>query len=511
MRIIALLAVACSTLSAATEVPAPITVEEIATPAAAGSLGGSFTRGPDGAIWLSWVEPGAGAIAAGGHHAKPKQADAKPAVANTLRIARLDPATGQWEQPQTILAHPTVPLSSADHPQVVVDGQGRLYAHWVDGAGGARVSHSDDNAASWSAPAVWTHASDLVEKFSFARMADGRVLATWLDGRARAGGKPQQLYTRHLGDSEASDRLIDASVCDCCQTALAPLLDGGALLAYRGRTPDERRDIRVARLRTGAWLEPRDLATDGWKIAACPINGPRLAVDRSRAAATWFTAAEAKPRVLVSYSADAGASWLTPLRIDRGEPVGHGDVALLQDGALLALWIERDGSLWLRRITPEFTLAESVELAPAGAAATRGFPRLMLREDYAGGRSAAEALVVFTRHAAPAGVRTLRVRVPEGDLLNQERACDCAPSAAQLRSLPVRGTILRRDAASGTVRVRHSEVPGVLPAGARDFRASTELAAAAVAGREFLGRIEQNRSAEGPDWTLIEVRLLGES
>ncbi len=478
---------------------------ELASPAALRSVGAALTMSPDGTIWLSWVEPGEGAARAAKsaehHHGAP----AGPAVVSTLRFATFDAARATWNEPRTIANDDTVTTSSADFPQLAIAGDGSVFAVWTDGRGGARISTSHDRGASWSAPAPWAPESIGVEKFSFARLADGRVLAAWLDGRGRASGvKVQQLFTRIVGDEYEHDQLVDASVCDCCQTTLTPFLDGGALLGYRGRTTDEIRDIDVARLRRGKWTEPRRLNADEWKINACPINGPRLSSDGSRVAAAWFTGAGSESRVLVSYSADAGATWLAPLRIDRGHPVGHVDTLLLRDGAIVATWLETDGSLWLRRITPEFSATEPVQLAAPGVVAVRSVPRMALLRDYAGGRTSAEILLAYTRDGAESGVRSMLVTLPEGQLLAAERHCDCAPSAEELQGFAIRGVVVAVDPAANSVRVKHAEVPGVFEAGAHDFTIAPLDLADVQPQRQFVAHI-QRRDAR---WRLYDIRLL---
>jgi hypothetical protein len=470
---------------AADRKPLPaIEPREVASPAGAGAVGASLTVAPDGGCWLSWVEPGRDGV-------------------NTLRFSTLDRTANTWRAARAIAAAASITLSAADFPQLAIDGAGRALAVWTDGRGGAWQSESRDGGATWSRPAGWTRASDEVEKFSFTTLADGRILAAWLDGRGRkAGGNTQQLYARIVGD-EIGDMLVDASVCDCCQTTLTAFPDGTALIAYRGRTAEEVRDIRVARFRGRSWDEPRPLNNDDWRITACPINGPRLASDGGRVAVAWFTAADNEPRVLASFSPDAGTRFLMPLRVDRGQPAGHADTLILHDGALLVTWTENDGSVWLRRINPDFAANDPVALAPPGTVATRVVPRLALVRDYAGGHAPAEFVAAF---ATTSGLRTLLVRVPEGELLDAEKNCDCTPTAEQLRGYPIRGTIVALSAETKSVRVKHVELPGLLAAGTSDFKVAADMPAALEPGRQFLGRIERRDGA----WWLYDVRLLAE-
>jgi hypothetical protein len=483
-----------------------ITVREITSPAAGPALAPAMTLGPDRAVWLSWVQRGGDAATATeseahGHHAPSGVA----APSNSIRVARLNPDVATWTKPHDVVANPSVSANPADYPQVVVDGGGAAHALWTDGHGGAFWSTSRDGGQAWSSPQPWTKRSTEVEKFTWVRLADGRVLVAWLDARDhRNGGGRQSLYARMLDADEESELRVDGSVCDCCQTSLTALLDGGALLAYRGRTEEDVRDINVARFHHGSWTEPHRFSADEWRITGCPVNGPRIASDGSRAAAAWFTGADNEPRVLASYSPDAAARWLMPLRIDRGHPAGHVTVVLLRDGAFAVVWLENDGSLWLRRVTPEFALSDPVNLALAGSAQLRGFPQAVLLRDYAGERTHATLLVAYTANQPTGGVRTLLVDVPEGDLVTAERNCDCAPTLEQLQGFAIRGRVTAVDATRHSAQAVHGEVPGVFDPGTHVFGLAPADFATLQPGREFLGRVEWRDGG----WRLFDLRYL---
>jgi hypothetical protein len=509
-RLAALLLLAALPLGAVEEKPAPppTVVTDLASPAGAQTMGAAITTGPDGTVWMSWIElaekkPAAVAPAAKAeehHHGAAAPAAGSPP--NTLRFATYDVAGKKWSAARTIASRADIPASSADFPQLVIDGRGTVTAVWADGKGGALVSTSTDRGATWSDPKQWGPAGDGVEKFSFVRLADGRVLAAWLDGRNRKNGaKAQQLFARILGDP-ATDALIDPSVCDCCPTSLTAFPDGGALLAYRGRTDDEVRDIRTARFRGKTWDDPRPLNNDDWRIAACPMNGARLASDGGRVAVTWFTAADNDARVLASYSPDAGTRFLLPLRLDRGKPAGHVDTMILHDGAMLATWLEADGSLWLRRITPDFAGDEPVALAPARAVSPKTNPRVVLVRDYTGGTSSVQFLIAYATDKA---LRTQLVTVPEGELLTAKGSCDCAPTPEQLVGYSIRGAIAGISTERKAVVVMHEELPGLFFAGSHEFRVDPAVIPALQLGRRFFGRIEQRDG----QWWMFDVRIAG--
>ena len=489
-----------------------IVVTELPSPAALGSSGASISRGPGSRPWLSWLE-------------------SVPGGAHALRFSTLDDAVaGKWSAPRTIAAGPGWFINWADFPALTVAPSGRATAVWFvnnPAAHGAAAGHdhgpgyramlsrTTDSGATWSAPMPLTRESDAVEFVSLATLADGRVLAAWLDGRgkksslpteasAKEGGNAQQLFARVIGDT-APDTLIDASVCDCCQTTLTPFPDGGALLAYRGRTAEEVRDIRTVRFDGRTWQTPRPLNNDDWRIAGCPVNGPRLASDLGRVSAAWFTAADNDARVLASYSPDAGARFLQPLRIDRGHPAGHVDTLILRDSTLLVTWVENDGSLWLRRVNPDFSAGEPVALAPKGAVAIRSFPRSALVRDYTGGTGTAQFVTAYVSEGAAAALHTLLVTVPEGALLAAQSDCGCTPTPEQLAGVSMRGIAVSATTDGTGLRVRHGELPGVMAAGTHDFLAAPNVIASVTPGRDFFGRITQRDGA----WWVFDVRLIG--
>ncbi|MEO5961148.1 MAG: sialidase family protein [Opitutaceae bacterium] len=486
--------------------------EEISSPAPATALGGSLASAPDGTLWLSWLEP-----------------LNTPAGATALRFAKLAPTAKSWSPAQTIASGAGLYAGTSDFPALAVGAAGHATAIWFvnnppspatahlhHGAGyRTLVSQTADNGKTWSTPEPLSRESDMVEFVSLVALADGRVLAAWLDGRAKkaapapahgaahSSGPAQRLYARVVGSS-GPDTLVDPSVCDCCQTALTAFPDGTALLAYRGRTADEVRDIQFARWRGTAWDEPRAINRDAWKINGCPVNGPQLASEGGRVAAVWFTAEGGTPRVLAASSPDAGARFLLPLRIDGGQPAGRVDTLMLRDGAMLVSWVETDGNLWLRRVSPDLTLSEPVALTKSNEGRVKGFPRMALRRDYAGGDTKAELVVTFTTEGAAAALHTLLVSVPEGDFVESEKACDCALPAEQLQGDPIRGTIAEVLPAAGTVRVRHFEVPGIFAAGTREFKVPPPMLAVLPATGQFIGRVERRES----EWWLFDVRVI---
>lgn len=501
MRVLVAFALFTLTSLPAAESPA-IAVTTLTAPAHANTLGAGVTAGPDGTLWLTWLE---------------REGDA-----TALRSSTLAPNATAWSTPATIVRGSDLHPSDADFPALTAGAGSRATVVWsvrhpapvaagvaptgLRGFGyDARFAQTGDGGRTWSPGRPLTRESDAVEFAALATLPDGRVLSTWIDGRGKKQGLAgPQLFARILG-SDAPDTLVDPAVCECCHTGLTAFADGTALAVYRGRTEGDVRDIRAARFAGERWAATHPVFHDGWKIAGCPVNGPQVTADGGRALAAWFTAANDQPRVLATLSPEAGERFLAPLQIDAGRTAGRVSVALLHDGAMLVTSVDIDGALWLRRVTPDFTLGETVRLTAPEAGRIKGFPRVALRRDFRGGKTPAELIVALVRDTEPAVLQTLRVTVPEGELLEAERGCDCATAEDDLLGFSIRGRILAADPATQTVRVDHVALPGIFAAGERSFTVSERWPLRGdQVGQPFVGRIR--READG--WQLFVLRVL---
>jgi hypothetical protein len=501
VRTVALLALFVMPFLRAAESPA-ITATPIPTPAHANARGATVTTSPDGVVWLSWVE--------------------QTGTTSALRFATYDATANAWSAAGTIASGENWSVDGPHSPALTAGSSGRATALWsvrnptapqaaiagqsTLGAGHhAWVAQTADGGRTWTAGAPLTRESSQVEFASLATLTDGRVLAAWLDGRAAPPGRPvTQLFTRIVGVS-GPDTLIDPSVSEGCPTSLAAFPDGSALLVYRGRTADEVRDIRAARFAAGGWKPPHPVFQDGWKIAGNPDNGPQIAVDGGRVAAAWYTATHEAPRVLLALSPDAGERFLSPLQLNGGPTTGRVAVSILHDGAMLVTSVDDRGELRLRRVTPDFTVAGEVRLTTSETGRIKGTPRVTLLRDFLGGKTPAQLIVALVRDTQPAVLQTLLVSIPEGDLLEDERNCDCAAAEEALLGFSIRGMIVAVQPAASTVRVNHVALPGLFAAGEREFAVSKLIPLGADnAGRPFIGRIRRHEGG----WQIFSLRVL---
>lgn len=303
---------------------------------------------------------------------------------------------GQWTRPQTIVSRADLFVNWADYPSVVPLGGDSLAAHWLQHNGPGTyayqvmLSFSGDGGLTWSPPLV-PHEKRTETEHGFATLLpeeDG-VAVLWLDGRAYEEGPSEEMSLRIAtvsprspgadGMAPTGEAVLDSRTCDCCQTS-AVEVPGGLVVAYRGRSADEVRDIEVVRRVDGAWTEPARVHADGWRIDACPVNGPALAAIDDTVLVAWFTAAADSARVLAAISPDGGSTFGPPVRVDDGG--GLGRVAVLPlDGARFAVaWLEGlpEGGAEIRVRALDTAGRRSAAVPAGGASAARasGFPTL---------------------------------------------------------------------------------------------------------------------------------------
>lgn len=334
-------------------------------------------------------------------------------------------ATG-WTPARTVAAGDDWFVNWADVPSVLRLDDRTLAAHWLQRSGpekyayDVRLSRSRDDGRTW-APAVTPHHDGTRTEHGFASLfglPGGALGVLWLDGRATTptaahgdghgpgGAMTVRAATYDAAWTQTSDAAVDLRACDCCPTTVA-MTSEGPIAAWRDRSDDEVRDIVVARWRGGRWTTPSVVHADGWRIQACPVNGPMLAAEGRRVALAWFTAVGDVGHAYVALSSDAGSTFGAPVRLDDEAALGRVDVALLPDGAVLASWIDLQGtaaSFAVRRVSPAGTRSALTRVARLHHSRASGYPRLAVHGD--------EIVFAWTEPASAASsVRTAMARV----------------------------------------------------------------------------------------------------
>lgn len=376
------LAVSCSVPAAYTQVrpaaPWPLTVERLASPAGPMSAQPQLSSSSRGTL-LSWVE--------------------KAGERATLKFSERAPAG--WSTAREIASGTDWFVNWADVPSVFRLSDGTLVAHWLqkNGAGtyayDVRLSYSRDDGKRWSAPAT-PHSDGTRTEHGFAslfEMPGGGLGLAWLDGRATKPGGAHDAHGAGAGAmsvrfgtfgrdwKQTLEVAVDPRVCDCCPTSAA-LTSDGPIVAYRDRTADEVRDVVISRLQNGTWTEPKAVHADGWKIAACPVNGPMLSARGRDVAIAWFTGEGDRPRALVAFSSDAGRTFGAPIPLEDAAPLGRVDIELLADGSAVATWIEvanQRAQFRVRRVERSGLTSPAITVSGLADGRASGYPRLALQ------------------------------------------------------------------------------------------------------------------------------------
>lgn len=358
----------------------------------------------DGAVLSWWTQVGEGEYA--------------------LRAASWHPEAG-FGPVRTAIQGRDFFVNWADFPSVVEVAPGKWVAHWLQRSGdgtyayGVRVAVSEDAGATWSDPWI-PHDDRSPTEHGFVTVwpdGQGGWSLVWLDGRQFADG-PHGHATDEMtiraravaaDGTPGPEVVLDHRGCDCCQTDVA-MTRRGPVAVYRDRTEEEVRDIYLVRQGPDGWTEGHPVHDDGWVIWGCPVNGPAVDARDEAVAVAWFTAADEDPRVLAAFSADAGDSFGTPVRVDDGRPVGRVDVVHLPGGDALVVWLEEtaDGAeVRVRRVSPDGATGEAFVLARTSAARASGFPQFV---PLGGGGFLAAWTEVG--EDGPSAVRLARVEIP---------------------------------------------------------------------------------------------------
>ena len=343
-------------------------VEMIPSPARVGSGQARLVVGGDGKLYLSWIE------SQGGEH--------------VFKFCRWQ--GNAWSPSRVIARGNDWVVNWADVPGLTVLADGKtIMAHWLVQMGegeayGIRIARSLDAGNTWSLP-IAPHQDSTKTEHGFGSwhpISADRAAFVWLDGRETVRGGPTTLrYTSLAVDGTLADEMVvDSRVCDCCPTDLAG--EGSSLVvAYRDRSEEEIRDIRLARYESGAWKDGPFVHRDAWKIAGCPVNGPAVAMRGDVLAVAWFTAdSNDHGHVRLALSQDRGRTFQDPVEISAYDPLGRVGVALAPDSTVWVLWMEsgKDGraELRLRHQNGAGSLDDPITVGKTSGSRKSGIPRL---------------------------------------------------------------------------------------------------------------------------------------
>jgi hypothetical protein len=264
-----------------------------------------------------------------------------------------------FEEPAVLTPAPeTLDANGEARPKIVIGRGGEVLVSWTRKGsapytGDIRFSRSVDGGRTFSVPVtVNDDRLPIGHRFDSLGVApDGTVVLAWIDKRdlerATAAGQSYDgaaIYVATSSDGGANftvNRKAKDHVCECCRIGLAFEPDSTPVLLWRDVLPGSVRDHVVMRITPDGPSDVRRVSYENWAIEACPHHGPALAVSSARRYHfAWFTGAESTGKgVFYANSDDAGVTVSQPIRVGRGEFVGHPSLAVA-GGRLWLAWKE---------------------------------------------------------------------------------------------------------------------------------------------------------------------------
>ncbi len=358
---------------ASVSAPPAAALERVALPAMEGAQAPRIVSTSAGLV-ASWLEP-----AGDGHR---------------LRVATLTEAAVSTAS--TVVEGRPVFVNWADVPSVREGGDGALYTWWPEIVGnapyayGVQLARSVDGGTTWS-PLGMVHDDGTATEHGFVSMAPVAtgVRVAWLDGRETGSGEPMTLRTAVVGAEVGATSVLDARVCDCCGTDATSVADGATLIVARDRSVHEIRDIVAVRVGVDGVATTARVHADGWEIAGCPVNGPRVVARGDRVAVAWYTEVDG-PEVRLAWSDDGGRTFGDVVPIAGGAadgPLGRVGLAWAGREDVAVSWLDRDTEravVRVRRASRDGRVGEPLDLGFTGADRASGFPALARYDDWLG-------------------------------------------------------------------------------------------------------------------------------
>lgn len=304
---------------------------------------------------------------------------------------------GVWESPKLIAKGSDWFVNWADFPSLASYNGTKdlLVAHWLQKSAegtydyDVHLTQSKDAGNTWSKSFI-PHRDSISAEHGFVTLLpiDGETMfATWLDGRntksdghnenghAHHGAMTLRCATFNIEGQILEEYELDNRICDCCQTDAA-ILPSGPVVVYRDRSETELRDIYIVRQVNGTWTEPIAVHNDNWNIAGCPVNGPAIDAQGNKLAVAWYTAAEDRPSVWISFSDNGGVEFENAVQLNQNQVIGRVDVEYISAHEVLAIWLEKKDASKTNieaaivhqngQIIDRFTLTESSESRSSG-------------------------------------------------------------------------------------------------------------------------------------------------
>jgi len=197
-------------------------------------------------------------------------------------------------------------------------GKGRwLFSAWV-GNRDIKFARSVNFGRSFT-PAIRVNddAGEASQSFFAMEVApDGTPFIAWLDGRDNKTDTPgtSSLYIARSLDRGATfekNVKIAGDICPCCHPSITFGDDGKIFVSWRHvYEGNDRRVVVASSLDGGAtWSDPKPVSAKGWILNGCAHAGPAMQYVDGKLIVVWFTGADGKVSLKMTYSLDKGKTF----------------------------------------------------------------------------------------------------------------------------------------------------------------------------------------------------------
>lgn len=327
-----------------------------------------------GMVYLSWIE--------------------KIESKNEFKFSTL--TAGKWSEPALIDSGRNWFVNWADYPMIATNGNDFI-AHYLEKNGDGtyaydvKLTSSPDRGKTWKASNT-LHDDGKEAEHGFVSMLPYKenFFIAWLDGRNTVtdgmenheGHHGQMSLRAAIVDKEGkkiNEWELDNRTCECCQTSAA-IIESGPVVVYRDRSEDEIRDMSIVRLLNNEWTKPKSIYNDNWKIAGCPVNGPRAVAEGNFMAIAWYSVPDGQSKVSIIFSNDGGESFGEPIQVDEGSAIGRVDIVILDKKTIMASWMEGT-TIKAAKVHADGTKESSITIASSSESRSSGFPQMTKCDD----------------------------------------------------------------------------------------------------------------------------------
>jgi hypothetical protein len=123
---------------------------------------------------------------------------------------------------------------------------------------------------------------------------------------------------------------------------------------------------------------------DGWEINGCPVNGPKVVVNKTTTAVAWFSAADDNPKVNLSFSLTDKDEFNLPIQLNDLDAIGRVDVAFLNSKEVLVSYMEFDDNatyLNVKKVTVESEVSKAFTISKIDSGRETGVPQLEVMDN----------------------------------------------------------------------------------------------------------------------------------